>query len=46
MLRDALHGMNWGIWVRGHHVKGVYIADPQETLASSVKGLQLMMDEK
>jgi len=45
MLRDALHGVNLGISVIGHLIKGVCIADDQETLASSVKGLQLMMDK-
>ena len=39
MLRDA----NEGIRVGGHLIKTVRFADDQATLASSVKGLQLMM---
>ena len=42
MLRDALSGVNEGIRVGGHLIKTVRIADDQATLASSVKGLQLM----
>ena len=45
MLRDgsALSGVNEGIQVGGHLIKTVRFADDQATLASSVKGLQLMM---
>ena len=43
MLRDALSGVNEGIRVGGHLIKTVRFADDQATLASSVKGLQLMM---
>ena len=42
MLRDALSGVNEGIRVGGHLIKRVRFADDQATLASSVKGLQLM----
>ena len=35
--------MNEGIRVGGHLIKTVRFADDQATLASSVKGLQLMM---
>ena len=42
-LRDALSGVNEGIRVGGHLIKTVRFADDQATLASSVKGLQLMM---
>ena len=42
MLRDALSGVNEGIRVGGHLIKTVRFADDQATLASSVKGLQLM----
>ena len=45
MLRDALSGVNEGIRVGGHLIKTVLFADDQATLASSVKGLQLMMDK-
>ena len=43
MLRDALSGVNEGIRVGGHLIKTVRFADDQATLASSVKGLQLMI---
>ena len=43
MLRDALSGVNEGIRVGGDLIKTVRFADDQATLASSVKGLQLMM---
>ena len=43
MLRDALSGVNKSIRVGGHLIKTVRFADDQATLASSVKGLQLMM---
>ena len=43
MLRDALSGVNEGIRVGGHLIKTVRFADDQATLASTVKGLQLMM---
>ena len=43
MLRDALSGVNEVIRVGGHLIKTVRFADDQATLASSVKGLQLMM---
>ena len=43
MLSDALSGVNEGIRVGGHLIKTVRFADDQATLASSVKGLQLMM---
>ena len=43
MLRDALSSVNEGIRVGGHLIKTVRFADDQATLASSVKGLQLMM---
>ena len=45
MLRDAgaLSGVNEGIQVGGHLIKTVRFADDQATLASTVKGLQLMM---
>ena len=43
MLRDALSGVNEGIRVGGHLIKTVRFADDQATLASSVKGLQLVM---
>ena len=43
ILRDALSGVNEGIRVGGHLIKTVRFADDQATLASSVKGLQLMM---
>ena len=42
MLRDALSGVNEGIRVGGDLIKTVRFADDQATLASSVKGLQLM----
>ena len=44
-LRDAsaLSGVNEGIQMGGHLIKTVRFADDQATLASSVKGLQLMM---
>ena len=42
MLRDALSGVNEGIRVGGHLIKTVHFADDQATVASSVKGLQLM----
>ena len=45
MLRDALSGVNEGIRVGGHLIKTVRFADDQATLASSVKGLQLMMSK-
>ena len=45
MLRDALSGVNEGIRVGGHLIKTVRFADDQATLASSVKGLQLMMNK-
>ena len=43
MLRDALSGVNKSIRVGGHLIKTVSFADDQATLASSVKGLQLIM---
>ena len=43
ILSDALSGVNEGIRVGGHLIKTVRFADDQATLASSVKGLQLMM---
>ena len=45
MLRDALSGVNEGIRVGGHLIKTVLLADDHVTLASSIKGLQLMMDK-
>ena len=45
MLRDALSGVNEGIRVGGHLIKTVRFADDQATLASSVKGQQLMMNK-
>ena len=45
MLRDALNSMNEGIRVGGHLIKTVRFADDQATLASSVKGLQRMMNK-
>ena len=37
--------MNEGIRVGGHLIKTVRFADDQATLATSVEGLQLMMDK-
>ena len=45
MLRDALSGVNEGIRVGGLLIKTVCFADDQATLATSVKGQQLMMDK-
>ena len=45
MLRDALSGVNEGIQVGGLLIKTVRFADDQVTLATSVKGQQLMMDK-
>ena len=45
MLRDALSGANEGIRVGGLLIKTVRFADDQATLATSVKGQQLMMDK-
>ena len=45
MLRDALSGVNEGIQVGGLLIKTVCFADDQATLATSVKGQQLMMDK-
>ena len=45
MLRDALSGVNEGIRVGGLLIKTVRFADDQATLATSVKGQQLMMDK-
>ena len=45
MLRDALRGVKEGIRVGGHLIKTACFADDQATLATSVKGLQLMMDK-
>ena len=45
MLRDALRGVNEGIRVGGFLIKTVRFADDQATLATSVKGQQLMMDK-
>ena len=45
MLRDALSGVNEGIRVGGFLIKTVRFADDQATLATSVKGQQLMMDK-
>ena len=45
MLRDALSGVNKSIRVGGHLITTVRFADDQATLASSVKGLQLMMNK-
>ena len=45
MLRDALSSVNEGIRVGGLLIKTVRFADDQATLASSVKGQQLMMDK-
>ena len=45
MLRDALGSVNKGIQVGCHLIKTVRFADDQATLASSVKGLQLMMNK-
>ena len=44
-LRDALRGVKEGIRVGGHLIKTVRFADDQATLATSVKGLQIMMDK-
>ena len=44
-LRDALSGVNKSIRVGGYLIKTVCFADDQATLASSVKGLQLMMNK-
>ena len=43
MLRDSLSGVNESIRVGGHLIKTVHFADDQATLASAVKGLQLIM---
>ena len=45
MLRDALSGVNEGIRVGGLLIKTVRFAHDQATLATSVKGQQLMMDK-
>ena len=49
MLRDTLSGVNEGIGVGGRLIlsciETVRFADDQVTLASSVKGLQLMRDK-
>ena len=45
MLRDALSGVNEGIPVGGLLIKTVRFAHDQATLATSVKGQQLMMDK-
>ena len=45
MLRDALSGVKEGIRVGGLLIKTVRFADDQATLATSVKGQQLMMDK-
>ena len=45
MLRDALNSVNEGIRVGGHLIKTVRFVDDQATLATSVKGQQLMMDK-
>ena len=45
MLRDALSGVNEGIRVGGLLIKTVRFVDDQPTLATSVKGQQLMMDK-
>ena len=45
MLRDALSGVDEGIRVGGLLIKTVHFADDQATLATSVKGQQLMMDK-
>ena len=45
MLRDALSGVNEVIRVGGLLIKTVRFADDQATLATSVKGQQLMMDK-
>ena len=45
MLRDALSRVNEGIRVGGHLIKTVRFVDDQAILATSVKGLQLMMDK-
>ena len=43
MLRDSLSGVSESIRVGGHLIKTVRFADDQATLASAVKGLQLIM---
>ena len=45
MLRDALSRVTEGIRVGGHLIKTVRFVDDQAILATSVKGLQLMMDK-
>ena len=45
MLTDALSGVNKSIRVGGHLIKTMRFADDQATLASSVKGQQLMMNK-
>ena len=45
MLRDALSSVDEGIRVGGLLIKTVCFADDQATLATSVKGQQLMMDK-
>ena len=45
MLRDALSRVNEGIRVGGLLIKTVRFVDDQPTLATSVKGQQLMMDK-
>ena len=45
MLRDALSGVDEGIRVGGLLIMTVRFADDQATLATSVKGQQLMMDK-
>ena len=45
MLRDALSSVNDGIQVGGHLIKTVCFVNDQTALATSVKGLQLMMDK-
>ena len=43
MLREALDGIDEGIWVGRYVIRTVRYADDQATVASSVEGLQLMM---
>ena len=45
MLRDALSSVNDGIQVGGYLITTVCFVNDQTALATSVKGLQLMMDK-
>ena len=44
MLREALDKIDEGIRVGGHLIRTVRYADDQATVASSVEGLQLMVN--